>query len=137
MSLSLHGKVTGGRYSEEQTASKHVSLLSIRNTHDFCSPVCLVIKQPKLNPNLQLRTPSVVELLVDAHELLDRVDVDARVLGVHDLHAFLAGDKALAFGDDDDVDEVAEDSVNPKSCCLWLSYPLQCRGYCGANQSSA
>jgi hypothetical protein len=99
--------------------------------------VCLVIKQPKLNPNLQLHTPSVVELLVDAHELLDGVNVDARVLGVHDLHAPLAGDNALAFGEANDVDEVAEDSVNPKSRGLWLSYPLRCRGYCGANQSSA
>jgi hypothetical protein len=73
--------------------------------------VCLVIKQPKLNPTLRLRAPSVVELLVDAHELLDGVDVDARVLGVHDLHALLAGDDALAFGDANDVDEVAEDGV--------------------------
>jgi hypothetical protein len=50
----------------------------------------------------------VVELLVDAHELLNGVDVDVGILGAHALHTALLAD-AVALGDADDVDEVAED----------------------------
>lgn len=74
----------------------------------------LAIKQKnKLAENRKLNfcAPDVVELLVDAHELLDRVDVHARVLGVHALHAVLAGVDAVILGDADDIHEVAEDRV--------------------------
>jgi hypothetical protein len=86
-------------------------------TRDSCPPGSSLNKQKtrsterSLSLSLNFCAPDVVELLVDAHELLDRVDVDARVLGVHALHALLAGDDAVALGDTNDVDEVAEDRV--------------------------
>jgi hypothetical protein len=78
----------------------HPCVLAIKQKNKF-------IEKRKLN----FCAPDVVELFVDAHELLDRVDIDACVLGVHALHALFAGDDAMALGDTNDVDEVAQDGV--------------------------
>ncbi len=61
-----------------------------------------------LDETLCLCAHDVVELLVDAHELLNGVDVDVGILGADALHTALLAD-AVALGDADDVDEVAED----------------------------
>ena len=65
-----------------------------------------------LDETLCLCAHDVVELLVDAHELLDCVDVDASVLGVHAGDALLG---AVALGDVDDVDEVPQHRVEPRA----------------------